>query len=37
MRIGYHRRRLADFAAGFRLAKALAERERWPKERLRRH
>ena len=38
MRIGYHRRRLADFAAGFRLAaKALTEHERWPKERLRRH
>ena len=37
MRIGYHRRRLADFAGGLRLARELAERERWPKERLRRH
>jgi putative adenylate-forming enzyme len=37
MRIGYHRRRLADFAAGFRVAKRLTERERWPTERLRRH
>lgn len=37
MRIGYHRRRLADFAAGFRLARELTERERWPEERLRRH
>ena len=38
MRIGYHRRRrMADFAGGLRLARELAERERWPKERLRRH
>ena len=37
MRIWYHRRRLADFAGGLRLARELAERERWPKERLRRH
>ena len=37
MRIGYHRRRLADFAGGLRLARELAARERWPKERLRRH
>ena len=37
MRIGYHRRRLADFAAGFKLARELTERERWPEERLRRH
>lgn len=37
MRIGYHQRRLADFAAGLRLARELTERERWPQERLRRH
>ena len=35
MRIGYQRRRLADFAGGMRLARELAERE--PKERLRQH
>jgi phenylacetate-CoA ligase len=37
MRIGYHRRRLADFAGGLRLVRELAGRERWPRERLRRH
>lgn len=37
MRIGYHRRRLADFAKGMRLSRELAERERWPEEKLRRH
>ncbi len=37
MRIGYHRRRLGDFAGGMRLARELAARERWPCERLRRH
>jgi phenylacetate-CoA ligase len=35
MRIGYHRRRLADFLGGMRLSRELAGRERWPKERLR--
>jgi putative adenylate-forming enzyme len=37
MRVGYHRRRLADFAGGLRLARELAERERWPKERIQRY
>lgn len=37
MRIGYHRRRLADFAGGIRLARELAAGERWPEGRLRRH
>ena len=37
MRIGYHRRRLADFAGGMRLSRELVGRERWPKERLRQH
>jgi phenylacetate-CoA ligase len=37
MRIGYHRRRLADFLGGMRLSRELAEHERWPKDRLRRH
>lgn len=36
MRVGY-RRRLADVAGGLRLARGLAERERWPRERLRRY
>ena len=27
MRIGYNRRRLEDFAAGYRLAKAMADSE----------
>jgi phenylacetate-CoA ligase len=36
MRLGYHRRRLAGFAAGMRLARELGEAERWPRERLRR-
>ena len=34
MRLGYHRRRLGDVAAGARSARELAERERWPRERL---
>jgi phenylacetate-coenzyme A ligase PaaK-like adenylate-forming protein len=37
MRIGYHRRRLADFLGGMRLARELVEHERWPRERLRQH
>ena len=37
MRIGYHWRRLADFAGGMRLSRELAEHERWPEERLRQH
>lgn len=37
MRIGYHRRRVADFAKGFRLARELAGQERWSEEKLRRH
>src|SRR6476646_646007 len=34
MTITYQRRRLADFAAGARLSRELAQRERWPRERL---
>lgn len=37
MRIGYHRRRLADFAGGMRLAREITRHERWPRERLRQH
>jgi phenylacetate-CoA ligase len=37
MRIGYHRRRLANFAGGLQLVRELAGRERWPRERLRCH
>ena len=37
MRIGYHLRRLADFAGAMRFARELAGRERWPLERLRLH
>jgi phenylacetate-coenzyme A ligase PaaK-like adenylate-forming protein len=37
MRLGYHRRRLADFAGGLRLARELIGRERWSREQLRRH
>jgi phenylacetate-CoA ligase len=37
MRIGYHRRRLADFAGGMRLSRRLVGRERWPRDRLRQH
>jgi phenylacetate-CoA ligase len=37
MRIGYHRRRLADFLGGMRLSRELIVHERWPKGRLRRH
>jgi phenylacetate-CoA ligase len=37
MRVGYHRRRLADFLGGMRLARELAGHERWPRERLGRH
>lgn len=35
MRATYHRRRLADFVGAARLARELAERERWPREQLR--
>ncbi|HEY6674155.1 MAG TPA: hypothetical protein VIZ59_04500, partial [Rubrobacteraceae bacterium] len=35
MRIGYHLRRLADFAGGMRLSRELFSHERWPHERLR--
>ena len=34
MTLTYQRKRLADFAAGARLSRELAERERWPHERL---
>ena len=34
MTLTYQRKRLADFAAGARLSRELAERERWPRERL---
>ena len=34
MTLAYQRTRLADFAAGARLSRTLAERERWPRERL---
>jgi phenylacetate-CoA ligase len=34
MTLAYQRKRLADFAAGARQSRALAERERWPRERL---
>ena len=34
MTLTFHRKRLADFVAGARLSRALAERERWPRERL---
>jgi phenylacetate-CoA ligase len=37
MRVGYHRRRMAGFVAGMRLAREFGEAERWPRERLRRH
>ena len=36
MRLHYHRRRVADLAGGVRLARAGAERERWPREQLER-
>jgi phenylacetate-CoA ligase len=36
MRLGYHRRRVADLAVGLRQARAGAERERWPRDRLER-
>ena len=36
MRIGYHRRRLADFL-GACASRELIKHERWPKGRLRRH
>src|SRR5262245_3579501 len=32
--MGYRLKRLQDFAHGVRLARELAERERWPRERL---
>ena len=34
MTLTYQRKRLADFAAGARLSRELAERARWPRERL---
>jgi phenylacetate-CoA ligase len=34
MTLTYQRARLADFAAGVRLSRELAQRERWPRERL---
>ena len=34
--MGYRIKRLQDVARGIRLSKELAERERWPRERLRR-
>ena len=34
MTLTYQRKRLADFAAGARLSRELAEHERWPRERL---
>jgi phenylacetate-coenzyme A ligase PaaK-like adenylate-forming protein len=34
MTLAYQRTRLADFAAGARLSRTLAERARWPRERL---
>ncbi len=34
MRLRYHRRRLADVAAGARMSRELTDRERWPRERL---
>ena len=34
MTVTYQRKRLADFAAAARLSRELAERERWPRERL---
>ena len=34
MTLTYQRKRLADFVAGARLSRQLAERERWPRERL---
>lgn len=37
MRIGYHRRRLADFAGGMRLARELTERESRPRDSLRQY
>jgi phenylacetate-CoA ligase len=37
VRMDYHRRRLADFAAAARLTGELAARERWPRERLAAH
>ena len=37
MKIEYHRRRLADFAGGMRLARENSAHERWPRERLREH
>jgi len=37
MGLGYHRRRLAGFVAGMRLARRFGEAERWPRERLCRH
>jgi phenylacetate-CoA ligase len=37
MDVGYQAKRLVDVGRGLRVARALAERERWPRERLERH
>jgi phenylacetate-CoA ligase len=37
MDLAYQRKRLADVARGVKLSKALAEQERWPRERLEAH
>jgi hypothetical protein len=37
MDLAYQRKRLVDVARSVRLSKALAEQERWPRERLERH
>jgi hypothetical protein len=37
MRLEYELKRLGDVRRGLRLARTLAERERWPRERLERH
>ena len=37
MDLAYQRKRLADVARGIKLSKALAEQERWPRERLEEH
>jgi len=37
MRTAYHARRIADAMAAMKLARQMTERERWPRERLRRY
>lgn len=37
MDVGYQAKRLVDVGRALRAARALAERERWPRERLERH